>query len=61
MTEDTTAFNEVPDCFAAASLAAAEARERALVTNIDEDEDSDSANTQPTPANYVSPSSFHVN
>lgn len=60
MTEDTLAFNDVPDRISAASLAAAEIRERALVANTDEDEDTDT-NTQPTPANYVSPSSFHVN
>lgn len=78
MTEDTTAFNDVPDRFSAASLAAAETRERALVANTDEEEDEgledlededeeaeesgeDYSNPPPTPANYVSPSSFHVN
>lgn len=79
MTEDTTAFNDVPDRFSAASLAAQETRERALVANIDDQDQEDmedegledmeneddelatSTSTPPTPANYVSPSSFHVN
>ena len=69
MTEDTLAFNDVDDKFSAADLAAAETREREEDKELEgledmedeEDEIDEPIDTQPTPANYVSPFSFHVN